>query len=133
MRHEDAPLVDVGKAAHMQSLNNGVDARFAANHVDLDGFTGGGGVVRVGGVRRWGDCGEEGGVTEVWGGWGDRRMGRRRDAGMRGGVYFETWSVLKECNQIGTINYAMQRTSLVTFTSSKPSDTIWAWRGWERR
>lgn len=57
MRHKGAPLVDVGKAAHMQGLNNDVDARFAADDVDLNGFAGGGGVVGVRGVRGWGGCG----------------------------------------------------------------------------
>ncbi len=60
--HGAAPLVDVGKAAQVQVLNDRFNALGAANHHELHGFTALGG--GLGGLECW--CsGEKGGVAEV--------------------------------------------------------------------
>ena len=62
MGHGTAPLVDVGKAAQVQVLNDRFNALGAANHHELHRFTALGG--GLGGLRH-GCSGEKGRVAEV--------------------------------------------------------------------
>jgi hypothetical protein len=65
MGHGEAPLIDVGKAAQVQVLDDRFNALGAANYHELHGFAAGGGGL---GRLRHGSSREKGGVTEVYSG-----------------------------------------------------------------